>query len=72
MDPGDDRFEKVPIDFTHKEDPLLKTTDKAVIPVETRYESIPTGIQKVLGSQFLRTPAFAGVTNQFDKCFFMI
>jgi hypothetical protein len=53
----------MPIDFAHKKNLLLKITDKAVIPVET-------GIQKVSKSQFLWTPALAGVTNQFNKCFF--
>ena len=36
----------------------------SVIPVKT-------GIQKVLKSQFLWAPAFAGATNQSSKCFFM-
>ena len=51
------------IDFDHKEHPLLKIINKAVIPVQT-------GIQKVLKSQLFWAPAFAGATNQYNKCFF--
>ncbi len=58
------------IDFAHKEHPLVAMTDKAVIPV-----TIPmalereTGIQKPLKDEISWAPAFAGATNQFNKCF---
>jgi hypothetical protein len=41
--------------------PMHRITNKAVIPVKT-------GIQNILKSQFLWAPAFAGATNQSNRC----
>jgi hypothetical protein len=51
-------FSEVLIDFAHKEHVLHKIAAQGVIPVKT-------GIQNLLSSEFLWTPAFAGETNQF-------